>query len=151
MKSGNRLALTMGLALVASACLGASSFAQKSDTAALSARIAELSRTGKYSEAIPLAQRQVANLEKSSGPVSRDLAGALNNLALLYGSQGQDSEAEPLYERSLSILEKTDGLDRVEIAPELNNLAALYERQGRYAEAEPLFKRALAIRQRALG
>jgi CHAT domain-containing protein/Tfp pilus assembly protein PilF len=151
MKSGNRLALTMGLALVASAYLGASSFAQKSDTAGLSARIAELSRTGKYSEAIPLAQRQLANLEKSSGPVSRDFAGALNNLALLYGSQGQDSEAEPLYKRSLSILEKTDGLDRVEIAPELNNLAALYERQGRYAEAEPLFKRALAIRQKALG
>src|ERR1700743_814126 len=126
MKSGNRLALTMGLALVASACLGASSFAQKSDTAALSARIAELSRTGKYSEAIPLAQRQVANLEKSSGPVSRDFAGALNHLALLYGSRGEDRGAEPLYKRSLSILEKTDGLDRVEIAPELNNLAALY-------------------------
>jgi tetratricopeptide (TPR) repeat protein len=151
MKSGNRLALTLGLALIANACLGASCFAQKSDTAAISARIAELSRAGKYSDAIPLAQRQVANLEKSSGPVSRDLAGALNNLALLYGSQGQDSEAEPLYKRALSILEKTDGLDRVEIAPELNNLAALYERQGRYAEAEPLFKRALAIRQKALG
>jgi CHAT domain-containing protein/Tfp pilus assembly protein PilF len=151
MKSGNRLALTMGLALLANACLGASCFAQKSDTAATSARIAELSRAGKYSDAIALAQRQVANLEKSSGPFSRDLAGALNNLALLYGSQGQDSEAEPLYKRALSILEKTDGLDRVEIAPELNNLAALYERQGRYAEAEPLFKRALAIRLKALG
>ncbi len=151
MKSGNRLALTLGLALIASACLGTSCFAQKSDSATLGARIAELSRAGKYSEAIPLAQRQVANLEKSSGIASRDLAGALNNLALLYGNQGQDSEAEPLYKRALSILEKTDGLDRVEIAPELNNLAALYERQGRYAEAEPLFKRALAIRQKALG
>src|ERR1700761_5141448 len=151
MKSGNRLALTMGLALVASACLGTSSFAQKSDTAGLSARIAELSRTGKYSEAIPLAQRQVANLEKSLGPVSRDFAGALNNLALLYGSQGQDSEAEPLYKRAIAVMEKADGLDRVGIAPELNNLAALYERQQRYAEAEPLFKRALAIRQKALG
>jgi CHAT domain-containing protein/Tfp pilus assembly protein PilF len=151
MKSGNRLALTLGLALVASACLGNSCFAQKNDTAALSARLAELGRAGKYSEAIPLAQRQVANLEKSSGPVNRDLAGALNNLALLYGNQGQDSEAEPIYKRALAILEKTDGLDRVEIAPELNNLAALYERQGRYAEAEPIFKRALAIREKALG
>jgi CHAT domain-containing protein/Tfp pilus assembly protein PilF len=151
MKFGNRLALTLGLALIASACLGNSCFAQKNDTAALSARIAELSHAGKYSEAIPLAQRQVADLEKSSGPINRDLAGALNNLALLYGSQGRDSEAEPIYKRALAILEKTDGLDRVEIAPELNNLAALYERQGRYAEAEPLFKRALAIREKALG
>jgi CHAT domain-containing protein/Tfp pilus assembly protein PilF len=151
MTSGNRLALMTGLALITSACLGTSSFAQKSDTAALSARISELGRAGKYSEAIPLAQRQVADFEKSSGPVNRDLAGALNNLALLYGNQGQDGEAEPLYKRALSILEKTDGLDRVGIAPELNNLAALYERQGRYVEAEPLFKRALAIREKALG
>lgn len=151
MKSGNRLALMTGLALITSASLCTSSFAQKSDTAALSARISELGRAGKYSEAIPLAQRQVADLEKSSGPVNHDLAGALNNLALLYGNQGRDGEAEPLYKRALSILEKTDGLDRVGIAPELNNLAALYERQGRYAEAEPLFKRALAIREKALG
>jgi CHAT domain-containing protein/Tfp pilus assembly protein PilF len=151
MKSGNRLALTIGLALIASACVSTSSFAQKNEPAALGARIAELSRAGKYSDAMPLAQRQVANLEESFGPVNRDLAGALNNLALLYGNQGRDSEAEPLYKRALSILEKTDGLDRVEIAPELNNLAALYERQGRYAEAEPLFKRALAIREKALG
>jgi CHAT domain-containing protein/Tfp pilus assembly protein PilF len=151
MKSGNRLALMTGLALITSACFGTSCFAQKSDTAALSARISELSRAGKYSEAIPLAQRQVADLEKSSGPVNRDLAGALNNLALLYGNQGQDGEAEPLYKRALAILEKTDGLDRVGIAPELNNLAALYERQGRYVEAEPLFKRALAIREKAFG
>ena len=151
MQSGNRLVLLLGLALIASVGLGTSCFAQKSDTAVLGARIAELSRAGKYSEAIPLAQQQVTNLEKSFGPVNRDLAGALNNLALLYGNQGRDVDAEPLYKRSLAILEKTDGLDRVEIAPELNNLAALYERQGRYAEAEPLFKRALAIREKALG
>ena len=44
MKFGNRLALTLGLALIASACLGNSCFAQKNDTAALSARIAELGR-----------------------------------------------------------------------------------------------------------
>ena len=76
----------MGLALLACACLGASCFAQKGDTAALSARIAELSRAGKYSEAIPLAQRQVADLEKSSGPVNRDLAGALET-EHAYGSR----------------------------------------------------------------
>jgi hypothetical protein len=41
-------------------------------------------------------------------PVSAlDLAGALNNLALLYGSQGHDRKAVPLYKRALSILEKT--------------------------------------------
>jgi tetratricopeptide (TPR) repeat protein len=106
MKSRNRLALAMWLALIASACLGAPSSAQRSGTAVLSAKIAELGRAGKYSEAIPLAQRQLEDLEKTRGPVDRDVAASLNNLALLYGNQGRDSETEPLYKRAIAILEK---------------------------------------------
>jgi CHAT domain-containing protein len=151
MKSGNRLALTMWMALVASVCITAPSSAQKNDVAALNARIAELSRAGKYSEAIPLAQRQLADLEKASGPFNRDVAASLNNLALLYGNQGRDAEAEPLYRRSLAIMEKAFGLDSAEVGAGLSNLAALYQRQERYAEAEPLFKRSLAVREQALG
>jgi CHAT domain-containing protein/tetratricopeptide (TPR) repeat protein len=150
MISGNRLALTMWLALFASVCITAPSFAQKNDVTARSAQIAELSRAGKYSEAIPLAQRLLADMEKAYGPVHRDVAASLNNLALLYGDQGHDTEAEPLYMRSIAILEKVFGLDSQEVAPELNNLAALYQRQERYADAEPLFKRALAIREKSL-
>jgi CHAT domain-containing protein/tetratricopeptide (TPR) repeat protein len=155
MKSGNRLVLTLGVALVFAvvlgACLSAPSLAQKIDIAARSSAISELSRAGKYSQAIPLAQQLLADLEKARGPSDADVAGAMNNLAMLYGSQGQDADAEPLYRRSIAILEKVRGLDSSEIAPELNNLAALYQRQQRYADAEPLFKRALAIREKALG
>jgi CHAT domain-containing protein len=151
MKSGNRLALTMWLALVTSACLATPSLCQGNGVAARSAEIAELGRAGKYSQAVPLAQRLLADMEKAHGPEHRDVAAALNNLALLYGSQGRDTEAEPLYRRSIAILEKIFGLDSSELAPELNNLAALYQRQERYADAEPLFKRALAIRERSLG
>ena len=148
MKSGNRWALTLWLALAASSSLVVPSLA--GDTAALSAKINELSRAGKYAEAIPLAQGQLDSLEKKYGPNHRDVAGALNNLAQIYGSQGRDAEAEPLLKRAIAILDK-GGLDSVEIAPALNNLAALYQRQERYADAEPLFKRALAIRERSLG
>jgi CHAT domain-containing protein/Tfp pilus assembly protein PilF len=151
MKSGNRLALTVGLALAASVCLDAPSSAQNSGVAARGARIAELEQAGKYSEAIPLARRLLADMEKAHGPVHRDVAAALNNLALLYGDLGQDADAEPLLKRALTIQEKVWGLDSAEIAPELNNLAALYQRQERYADAEPLFKRALAIREKSLG
>jgi CHAT domain-containing protein/Tfp pilus assembly protein PilF len=150
MKSGNRLVLIASLALVASIYLGAPAFAQSETTAALNARITELSRAGKYSEAIPLAQRLVASLEKAFGPDNRDVAASLNNLALLYGNQGRDAEAEPLCKRALAILEKVHGLDSPEVAASLNNLAALYQRQERYADAQPLFKRALAIRERSL-
>src|SRR5882757_7457170 len=151
MKSRNRLVFSLCLALLASTCLGAPSWAQKGDTAALSARIDELSRAGKYAEAVALAQGQVESLEKKFGPAHRDVGTALNNLAQIYGSQGRDGEAEPLFKRSIAILEKTAGLDSPEIASALNNLAALYQRQERFTEAEPLFKRALTIRERSLG
>lgn len=119
--------------------------------AATSAKINELSRSGKYAEAAALAQNQLESLEKKFGPNNRDVGAALNNLAQVYGSQGRDGEAEPLLKRSIAILEKTAGLDSPEIAAALNNLAALYQRQERFTEAEPLFKRALSIREKSPG
>ena len=93
----------------------------------------------------------VANAREQIRPAHRDVAAALNNLAEIYGHQGNDADAEPLLKRAIAILDKAVGLDSSEAAPELNNLAALYQRQERYAEAEPLFKRALAIREKSLG
>ena len=145
MKSQNRLALFV-LALAAGFCAGSPSRAE--GLYAQSGKVIQLMRAGKYAEALPLAQAMVAQLEK--GPPSRDFAGALNNLAQVYGDMGRDAEAEPLYKRSLAVMEKAAGLDSADMAPELNNLAALYQRQFRYAEAEPLFKRALALRENAL-
>jgi CHAT domain-containing protein/Tfp pilus assembly protein PilF len=147
MTSRNRLALMLCLALAGAALVGSPSLAQ--NLSAQSGKVIQLTRAGKYAEALPLAQAMVAQLEK--GPPDRDLAGAINNLAQVYGDIGRDAEAEPLYKRALAVMEKTAGLDSADITPELNNLAALYERQLRYDEAEPLFKRALVIREKALG
>ena len=55
----------------------------------------------------------------------RDVAAALNNLGMLYGSTGQDAEAEPLYKRALTIFEKAAGLDSVEVAPAEQSRGAL--------------------------
>jgi len=144
----NRLALVAGLALAASTFLPAAALAQKGNLAAQSARINELSKAGKYSEALPLAEAMVASLEKSDN--GRDLAGALNNLGQIHAGQGRDDLAEPLYKRAIALLEKSLGLDTPLVAAELTNLAALYQRQGRFAEAEPLFRRALAVREKSL-
>ena len=113
MNSRNRVILLAGFALLASCCLSAPSLAQ---TAAPSAKINELSRAGKYSEALPLAQGQLQTLEKKYGPAHRDVAAALNNLAELYGHQGNDAEAEPLLKRAIAILDKVVGLDSSEAA-----------------------------------
>ena len=61
MSIGSRWGLVVSLALVASVYFGTPTFAQKSEVAALSAGIAELNRAGKYSEAIPQAERLVAD------------------------------------------------------------------------------------------
>jgi len=75
----------------------------------------------------------------------------MNNLAQLYGEQGNDAAAEPLLKQAIAIFEQAMGLDSSMIAAQLTNLAALYQRQERYADAEPLFRRALVIREKSLG
>ena len=84
-------------------------------------------------------------------PEDSRLATSLNNLAMLYYSQGNYGEAEPLYQRALAIWEKARGPEHPNLALGLNTLAALYFTQGKYGEAEPLLQRALAIAEKALG
>ena len=131
---------------------GAPSFAQGGDpTAALQARVNELDRLGKYSEAIPLAQRVLALREKALGPNHIGVAAALNDLANLYASDARYVDAEPLYQRSLVIVEKTFGAGHKNVAAVLSGLASLYQREGRYADAELRHNRVLAIREKVLG
>jgi tetratricopeptide (TPR) repeat protein len=79
------------------------------------------------------------------------LATSLNNLALLYHSQGKYSEAEPLYLEALETGKRLFTGDHPDLATSLNNLAGLYKSQGRYSEAEPLYLDALAMSERTLG
>jgi tetratricopeptide (TPR) repeat protein len=121
-------------------------FATSLDEAtALDRQVIQFYEQGRYSEAIPLAQRSIAIHEKFLGPNHRDVATVLNNLALLYKELGCYADADPLLKRSLTILKRALGPDHPDVATLLNNLAELYQSQGRYAEAEPLFKRALEI------
>ncbi|MEO1146845.1 MAG: CHAT domain-containing protein, partial [Cyanobacteria bacterium J06638_22] len=85
------------------------------------------------------------------GDTHPDVAQSLNNLAVLYQSQGNYAAAEPLYQRSLSIYETVLGDTHPGVAQSLNNLARLYQDQGNYAAAEPLYQRALTIRETVLG
>jgi tetratricopeptide (TPR) repeat protein len=98
----------------------------RDDVAALNERIEQLYNKGRYSEAIPIAQRALAIREKALGPNHPLLSTTLNNLALLYDALGRYADAEPLYKRSLAISEKTLGSDHPNVAASLRNLAALY-------------------------
>ncbi|HBB30389.1 MAG TPA: kinesin, partial [Cyanobacteria bacterium UBA9273] len=59
-----------------------------------------------------------------------DVAGSLNNLALLYKSQGRYSEAEPLYRQALAMRQELLGQRHPDVATSLNNLALLYQAKG---------------------
>jgi CHAT domain-containing protein/Tfp pilus assembly protein PilF len=111
----------------------------------------QMRRAGKYDEAIPLVERALKTREMILGTDHRDVAAALNSLALIYWNKSDYAKAEPLYQRALSIVEKVLRPEHPIVANSLNNLALLYKDKGDYAKAEPLFLRALAIWEKALG
>ena len=117
----------------------------------LNQQVVKLYRQGRYSDAIPLAEKLLVIVEKALGPDHPHVAGSLNNLAGLYRAMGDYASAEPLYKRSLAITEKALGPDHPHVATSLNNLALLYKCMGDYTRAEPLYKRSLAICEKALG
>ena len=78
------------------------------------------------------------------------LATSLNNLAVLYYSQGWYNDAKPLFLQSLDIRKHQLGDYHPDVANSLNNLAELYRVQGRFNDAEPLFLQSLDIWKRQL-
>ena len=121
------------------------------EATALDQQVIQHYHQGRYSEAIPLAQRALTFRETALGPDHPDVALSLNNLAELYRVQGRYADAEPLFKRSLAIREKAFGPDHPDVALSLYYLAWLYQSQGRYADAVPLYKRALAIKEKMVG
>jgi CHAT domain-containing protein len=106
---------------------------------------------GRYAEAIPAAQQNLAEAEKAKGRDSLEAASHLNLLGLLYYSVGDFNQAEPALRRALGIRERHLGDSHLDTAVTLNNLALVYEAMGKYSQAEPYYRRALAIRENKLG
>ncbi len=88
--------------------------------------VMELYRVGKYDRAVVVAKKALEVAEKNVGPNHPDVATDLNNLAVLYDTQGHYTQAD--------------------VALSLNNLAALYRATERDEEAKTLEKRAARIR-----
>ena len=72
----------------------------------INAEIVKLFNAGRYADAIPLAQRELAIYEKALGPNHPDVLTSLNTLAFFYEKQGRYADAEPLYQRAAAIREK---------------------------------------------
>ena len=116
-----------------------------------SAKVEQLKRAGRYSEAITLAEHLCDQSTTLLGAEHLYTSAGLNNLAEVYREMGDYVRAEPLYQRALAICEQVLGADHPDTATSLNNLALLYVQMGDYPRAEPLGRRALAIREQVLG
>ena len=151
MTSAHHIGFILAPMLTVISLAGMPANAQQDEAAGLHQRVMELYRAGKFSEAVPLAQRALAAQEKALGLDHPNVALLLNSLANLYMGQGRYADAEPLYKRALAIYEKALGSANPNPATVLNGLAQIYQYQGRYADAEPLYKRSLAIYEKAFG
>src|SRR5262245_11139988 len=90
--------------------------AQTADPLQLLQQIGELSKAGRYADAIPLGRQLVAALENMAGKDHPMAAMGLVSLGDLYRLQGQLDEAEPLLLRALAIREKADGSEHRDVA-----------------------------------
>ena len=108
-----------------------------------------IDRPQEEAKAIAIFQAAITRRKTLSDPLP--LATSLNNLALLYESQGRYELAEPLYQQALQLRRSLLGDRHPSVATSLNNLAELYRSQGRYEMAEPLYQQALALRRELLG
>jgi hypothetical protein len=94
MGSLKRIGIAAALAGVLLVGTGSTLLAQQADQASeLEKRVIELYNAGRYSDAVPIAQRVLAIREKTLGRDHPDVALSLNNLAALYDSQGRYADA----------------------------------------------------------
>jgi Tetratricopeptide repeat len=85
-------------------------------------------------------------IEKTGGPDDPRIAGALNELAVLYHNKKQYGKLEKVLMRIITLEEKIYGPENCKVAHRLHSLARIYALQpARYGDAELLYKKAIAI------
>ena len=99
---------------------------------------------GLYSESEPLMRRVLEADEAVHGPEHPEIAGDLNNLAMLLKDTGRPGEAELVMRRALGISRAT-GEPTDNLTKELNGLALILMDQHKWDEAEELLQEALAL------
>lgn len=131
--------------------LGAGKYSDEDIMAQLEARASQAYDAGDMKEAESLCQKLVEKAEDTYGLLHPNVVTAINNLALIYQTQGRFDEALIMFERALRTNEAILGLDEPDVAINLSNLALLYEAMDKFEQAKPLHARALTIAETSLG
>jgi tetratricopeptide (TPR) repeat protein len=80
---------------------------------------------GRYAEAERLLRDALALAERSESVPGEDVAGVLNNLAVVYKYTGRFDDAEALYRRALVLTERAHGSEHPDVATIYHNLGGL--------------------------
>jgi len=91
------------LILTAILSLANSTFAEDRGWNELNSQTMNLYLQGNYVQAAKLGEESLKSAEKTFGPEHPNVAKALNNLGLIYKTQGKYAQAEQLYNRSMAI------------------------------------------------
>jgi CHAT domain-containing protein/tetratricopeptide (TPR) repeat protein len=121
------------------------------EAAELNARVMQLWQAGKYREALPLAEKDVAIRREVFGENHPYYASSLLRLGAQHRRLGAYAAARSYCLQSLAIDRKVLGEEHPDTALSYFCLADILLAQGKFAEAEPLARKALAIRQNVLG
>ncbi len=110
-----------------------------------------LTDQAQLAQAEPLLRQALEQTRKLARPGSPEVAGKMNDLAILLRRRGKYAETEKLYRETLTLRERRLGAEHPDVAQTLNNLGTLYYEWGRFSKAESALTQALAIREKKLG
>jgi len=118
---------------------------------ALSEKVKELRKAGKYDDALPLAQRALTIREKALGPEHAEVATSLLSLGYVWFGKEWWYNALTTFQQALKIREKVLGPEHPDTAASLRAIALVYRVLGFYDRALPLAQRDLKITEKVKG
>ena len=121
--------------------------AQKDLYNKLNKKLATLYQDDRTEEAIEVAKEALEVAKKTFGEKHPYVSASLNNIALLYISEGKYEKAEVLYEKSLKIAEAHLGKDNPKLASILENMVECNEILGKTEKVEVLEARLNQIQE----
>jgi hypothetical protein len=105
----------------------------------------------KYTEELPLLERERVAWEKSKGADSAEVGRVNQYLGFVSGKLKRKADMERYYNAALAIRQKHPGEKDEDLINSLQVLATHYRLQEKYLTAEPLYKQLLALQEKNLG
>jgi CHAT domain-containing protein/Tfp pilus assembly protein PilF len=108
-------------------------------------------KIGRYTKAIPFAEKWVEKAKKEKGNQSAEYGKALHNLGRITYKIGKYKEAEPILIEAIDIQKKNLGEEHLDLAKSLKSLGMVYTHMGYYPKAEEFYLKVLDIQKKNLG